>query len=210
MSGRQTQPGKIPFYRYTPNGAQHVYLLTPESLFSKQVFAKTETMEPLKAYTCQNSDFIDRVDVICPKCHKKALVIGVSANASREEQEEQVRFACHSCGYSLKLANTPKTLFYRTSRGKSVYGRVLHLNAPIDPFFGFNVWYQIDCAHGLLWAYNAAHLSVIESYIKDKLRTRSNIFHMNRSIASRLPRWIGIAKNRDYLLKLIERAKNKV
>lgn len=166
-------------------------------------------MEPVNAYSVQNSDFTERVDVVCPKCQKKAVVIGVTANASRDEIEEKVRFSCYACGYAIRLANTPKVLFYQNSRGKGVYGRILHMNAPIDPFFGFSIWYQIETVHGLLWAYNAQHLEVIEQHIKDHLRQRSGLLYMNRSIGSRLPKWVSSSKNRDYLLKLIQRAKTR-
>lgn len=166
-------------------------------------------MESVNAYSVQNSDFIERIDVLCPKCQKKALVIGAMANASRDEIEERVRFSCSSCGYAIRLANTPKVLFYQNSRGKAVYGRVLRMNAPIDPFFGFSVWYQMDTVHGLIWAYNEQHLEVIERHIKDQHRRRSGILYMNRSIGSRLPKGVSSSKNRDYLLKLIQRAKKR-
>ncbi|WP_164122242.1 hypothetical protein [Sphingobacterium sp. xlx-130] len=160
-------------------------------------------MKTLNPYIVRNEDFTDRIDVVCPRCEKKALVIGAGLYVPMAEHEEKVRFSCVSCGYAIKYENTPKTPVYVNSRGLTKYSRLLYPNAPIDPFFGFALWYCIEVNEGTLWAYNLEHLSVIEAYLKDSLRERNGLPYQNNSIASRLPKWVSAAKNREYLLRLI-------
>lgn len=179
-------------------------MLGPQIIESIKIAVKT-----LNPYTVTNSDFTDYIDVVCPRCEKKALVMGASLYVSVTEHEEKVRFSCVSCGYAIKYGNTPKLIVYVNSRGKPKYSRMVYRNAPIDPFFGFSVWYKVETTHGLLWAYNLKHLSVIEAYIADPLRERNGIENRNNSLASRLPKWASSAKHRKYLLRLIARAKLK-
>lgn len=158
-------------------------------------------------YSVSNSDFTNRIDVVCPRCEKKAIVIGASLNTTMAEHEEKVRFSCGGCGYAVKYANTPKLIVYINSRGIPKYSRIIFRNEPIDPFFGFTVWYRLETVYGLLWAYNLDHLLVIEAYISDPLRQRNGLEYRNNSLASRLPKWVSSAKNRTYLLKIIGRMK---
>ncbi|MGA9211118.1 hypothetical protein [Kaistella sp.] len=158
-------------------------------------------------YTVQNNDFISTISVACPKCNLQALVLGGDPHKAISEYEDEVRFSCTSCGYALKYANTPKFTIYTNSRGKDVTSRVLIKNSPFDPYFGFNVWYQIETTYGLLWAYNLDHLAVIENYIADSQRSRNGLENKNNSIGSRLPQWVKDSKNRAYLLKIIQRLK---
>ena len=161
----------------------------------------------MNPYALRNEDFIDTIDVICPKCKTKALVSGGKPYTYIKEYEGQVRFSCVACGYNIKYINTPEFTLYTNSRGIKKKGRILFMNAPCDPFFGFDVWYRVETKYGLLWAYNLNHLSVIENYIADQQRSRNGIAKQNNSIASRLPQWAKDAKNREYLVKMIERFK---
>lgn len=163
----------------------------------------------MNPYSLRNEDFIDTIDVVCPKCKTKALVLGGQPYGMIKEYEAQVRFSCLSCGYAIKYINTPESTFYTNSNGIKRSGRILFMNAPCDPFFGFDVWYRIETTYGLIWAYNISHLSVIEDYIADPQRSRNGIPNQNNSIASRLPQWAKDAKNREYLIKMIKRFKSR-
>ncbi len=161
------------------------------------------------AYALTNEDFVATIDVVCPKCSVKAVVLGGQPFASIDEQESKVHFSCVSCGYTLKLTDTPKLYLYTNSKGEDISARGLRPNSPIDPYFSLELWFSVETKFGLLWAYNLAHLNVIESYIADKLRSRNGLPVKNNSIGSRLPQWVKMAKNRDYLLKIIAKAKTK-
>jgi len=159
------------------------------------------------AYTLHNGDFTEKIDVVCPKCERKATVVGASVYASVTEYENHVRFSCVACGYAIKYGNTPKFTAFINRKGKPVRGRMLLLNTTCDPFFGFRLWYILETPYGILWAYNLVHLTVIEAYIADTKRERNGLPPKNNSLASRLPQWAKTAKRRELLLKLIQRFK---
>lgn len=166
-------------------------------------------MTSCNAYTVSNDDFTNRIDVVCPRCESKALVIGADIYEAMSVHEKLVRFSCTACGYTIKYGNTPKITIYVNSRGIPKYSRILFRNTNVDPFFGFPLWYSMEANEGLIWAYNLEHLSVIEAYIADILRERNGLPVKNNSIASRLPKWISAAKNRTYVLVLIERMRKR-
>ena len=77
-----------------------------------------------------------------------------------------------------------------------------------DWYFQRPLWLQISCCGKILWAYNKQHLDLLESYVSAKLRKRKP--NVNKSVASRLPNWIKLAKNRDEILKAIGKLKEKL
>lgn len=165
-------------------------------------------MDTINPYTVSNNDFAHHVDVVCPRCRKKAYVIGGNLHLPPANYEARVRFVCLACGYVVKYTDTPAVSLVQINDSTfTQQGRLLHLNAPIDPFFGFPLWYRVEATDGLLWAYNLEHLSVIENYIADPLRKRASQVMQNNSLGSRLPAWVASAKNRDYLLRLVNRAR---
>ncbi len=67
-------------------------------------------------------------------------------------------------------------------------------------FVGGNVpekYWQVQSRHGVLWAWNRAHLVEIRDHIRLERRPQGLI---------KLPGWVVAAKNRDELVKLINRA----
>lgn len=74
----------------------------------------------------------------------------------------------------------------------------------IDPHFGQPLLLVDEGRHGCLWAYNRNHLEELRRYVAATLRERSPAAG-NGSMASRLPAWLKSAKNRESILKRIER-----
>ncbi len=87
------------------------------------------------------------------------------------------------------------------------------LGAPVDPFFRLPLWLQTPCKGETLWAYNERQLDIIERYVTARLRQRpassASSDPAPTSMAERLPRWIKAAKNRDDVLRAIERLRAK-
>jgi hypothetical protein len=83
------------------------------------------------------------------------------------------------------------------------------VNTDCDPYFGFDLWYCKETAHGLLWAYNLDHLTAIENYISDKRHGHNNIPEQDNDLIGRLPQWIKNVKNTEYLLRIIQKSKQK-
>lgn len=77
---------------------------------------------------------------------------------------------------------------------------------------GLPLWLRAETRHGVLYAYNAAHLAHIEDYMAGTLREErpDDTGLRNRSVVSRLPRWAKLARNRDDILKAISRARARL
>jgi DNA-directed RNA polymerase subunit RPC12/RpoP len=114
-----------------------------------------------------------------------------------KEKVEEVSIPCPHCGITrtFKPRNDEVRLAYRDS-GK-----------PSDPIFNLPLWLQQDIRGNLFWAYNRLHLQEMKKYIKSKLRERQTTTHT--TMVERLPNFIKDAKNREALLKHIERLEKK-
>jgi hypothetical protein len=119
--------------------------------------------------------------VRCPRCETAATV--------ERLERAKARFTCTSCGLSKRCEEQNWSRSYSRE--------------PRDPFFGFALWLQTSCCGELLWAYNRAHLEFLRQYVTASLREREP--NHNSSAASRLPRWLKAAANRDEIVRCIER-----
>ncbi|MDO4897406.1 MAG: hypothetical protein Q3971_08595 [Moraxella sp.] len=95
---------------------------------------------------------------------------------------------CQSC----HRKNVVTLLFYKKSKH--------HL----DDEFGMPLLLALPFKGHVFWAYNDKHLAELKTFIGADLRERTHMAG-NGSMISRLPLWIKSAKNRDELLKLIEK-----
>lgn len=73
----------------------------------------------------------------------------------------------------------------------------------IDPYFGSPLWLQRECSGKTFWAYNELHLQVLKSYVEASLR--DDRMRGKWSMTARLPQWITSAKNRQAVLRCINR-----
>jgi hypothetical protein len=76
-------------------------------------------------------------------------------------------------------------------------------NKPLDPFFKYPLWLQTECGGKILWAFNENHLNYLKSYLEANLREDDR--RLSWSMISRLPKWMISAKNRQGVLKGIEK-----
>lgn len=151
-------------------------------------------------------DFANEFLVCCPKCNEKAYV------SLTYEDYLSAQIICNKCGYAKKWQNTePKLKTW--SQNSSLYQKgVISIGAPVDWCFHLPLWLKTSCCGHELWAYNDKHLDWLEGYVAAKHRQRRNdqeIGWRNRSLASRLPKWIKASKNRDAILKAISKLRNK-
>lgn len=105
---------------------------------------------------------------------------------------ESVAIKCQSChrekDYSLK--------WYRYKEEK-----------PTDPYFGLELCLQTDIKGKIIWFYNIDHLKYLKDYIASKLREDDG--RHKYSLITNLPQWIKLAKNRNLILKKIDRLENE-
>ncbi|EQM80703.1 hypothetical protein L681_11200 [Stenotrophomonas maltophilia MF89] len=78
---------------------------------------------------------------------------------------------------------------------------------PADPHFGLPLRLVEPTRAGLLWAYNAEHLQALHEYAGATLR-ESRGHH--RSMFSRLPQWMKLARNRVLLQRAVERLQRRL
>jgi hypothetical protein len=134
--------------------------------------------------------------VVCPKCSSKAKVLPSVPWSSKRLFSTKRRLICTHCG------------FYKEQKPN----RVIQMYGDRDWVFGLPLFYTICVKDGTLYAYNDEHLDYLKQFISAKLRTRdySNSYsYSNRSQISRLPKWVKLAKNRNNLLKAIEKFEKK-
>jgi hypothetical protein len=134
-------------------------------------------------------DFDDEVAVACPACAKKAI-------ATRNTTEATARLLCTACGYN----KTASILLPGTKGGKMIMAA--------HGYFGAQLWYQAPFKNEVFFALNEAHLDYMEQYIGSGIR--ENKGRTGYTLVEKLPKYIQVATNRQPLLKLIQKLRNKV
>ena len=142
--------------------------------------------------------FLDKILVICPRCELCAEI--TPANSQNSSIFAPRQLVCVHCGIS-----------------KEWSGNAIRIgnysDPPVDSYFDLPLFLAEPCCGHTLWAYNLRQLNVIEDYVSAALRQHEKSEKYgwnNRSIVSRLPRWIISAKNRDMVLKAIAKLKTKI
>lgn len=128
--------------------------------------------------------------VVCPRCERRAVVREMAEQPAGAR--ERNRLICPHCGY---MATSGLPTSFRGRRE------------------GLRLWLETPCCGHTLMARNAAHLEYLERYVRAELRERvpdPRWGWANQSIVSRLPRWISSARNRDEVLRCIERLKERL
>lgn len=138
--------------------------------------------------------FIGDVLVRCPRCGGGAHVVSRPARPAK--------LTCGHCGLvrDQRLPQSVRGLYRLYADGR-------------DPFFGLPLWLTTETRHGILFAYNEEHLSVLASVVRATLRERHTlppVMLRNRTMQSRLPRWIKLAGNRAEVMRGLARLRQKL
>lgn len=141
------------------------------------------------------SDFGGECLVVCPRCAQRAH--------RGHGGDPPVRLSCVHCGHSAGWTPSRPGVV-TTARPERFTGYVAY-GGPVDPYFHLPLWLQAPCRGHTLWAFNAAHLRWLQEYVGAELRERAPGEHgwSGQGLASRLPRWMQSAKNRDAVLRCI-------
>jgi hypothetical protein len=144
--------------------------------------------------------FADEFLVVCPRCAERALVRRLAAG--------RARFTCGHCGRARPWRDRmPGATTFCRDPDRYEPG-MLTFGAPVDPCFHLPLWLQVDCCGERLWAFNRAHVDWLCAYVQAGLRQRSadpRLGWANAGLASRLPRWLKAAANRDAVLQGLRR-----
>jgi DNA-directed RNA polymerase subunit RPC12/RpoP len=110
---------------------------------------------------------------------------------------DEVKIPCPHCG---------TTRIYKPRNEEYRIGYITNGKA-VDPIFSLPLWFQADIRGDLFWAYNREHLNEIKAYVSSKLRERQSSTHT--TMVERLPGFIKDSKNREIIVKVIERLERK-
>jgi DNA-directed RNA polymerase subunit RPC12/RpoP len=153
--------------------------------------------------TCKNCMHAEKaVDLVryksivkrhCDNCGKEFE----SIIPNQKEIVEKITIPCPHCG--ITRTYKPKHEEYKVGYQKN--------EGANDPIFSLPLWLQAEVRGNSFWAYNRQHLNEIKSYVTSKLRERQTTTHT--TMVERLPNFIKDAKNRQAIIKAIEKLERK-
>ena len=190
--------------------SNHRYTGTPTTKYSYADEYLVECPKCSRSATVTNKQ--NGPDLACSNCNHyekandlKRFNISVSRNCDNcgkhfektipfsKEPVTQITIPCPHCGIArtFKPKNEETHLVYH-SKG-----------AVQDPIFNLPLWLQTSVRGNLFYANNRRHLEHIRDYVDSKLRERQTLEYT--TMVERLPNFIKSAKNREHVLKGIEK-----
>lgn len=194
------------------------------------------TPHNIKRYKQQYSDNYVYCLVVCPNCRKDAIVRNESnyKEATLECRhcnmrktgydmvmyKAIVKLHCSICAHPIRMERGVKVKLPNISVECGGCGTQFNIKPKYEKFFsnysrktqglkqddvfGCTLYFQDDCKGNLFWAKNREHLLEIEAYVSSELRTLPYRMRM----VERLPAFIKDAKNREAVLKILQKWKN--
>jgi DNA-directed RNA polymerase subunit RPC12/RpoP len=162
-----------------------------------------DSMFRFRDYTTYLAEFENEIWVRCPRCDRPV-------RSRRLDDRLTWRIACPHCSYThtaSRLAQHQKPMPWWTGNWWTEYRN--HRGA-VDPLFGLPLWLQVPCCGEVLWAYNEAHLEFLETYVRATIRERQGGKGNHHGMATRLPRWMKLAKHRAPILKQIQHLRDRL
>lgn len=132
------------------------------------------------------SNFHKEVWVVCPSCAKKAM-------AKVNFETKKARLFCLHCGCNKETM---------TAIDKNAT-----LETAANYYFKAELWLKLPFKNDVFWAYNDKHLDYLERYISATIREHKD--RTGFTLLEKLPKFYHEAKNREGLLKIIAKLKNK-
>jgi DNA-directed RNA polymerase subunit RPC12/RpoP len=114
-----------------------------------------------------------------------------------KEKVNDLAISCSNCG---------STEVYRARNDEYIISYNI-AGLGLDPIFHLPLWLQENIRGNLLWAYNRSHLHDIKEYVEAKLHERQTTRYT--TMVEKLPTFIKEAKNREAILKAIEKMERK-
>jgi len=144
-------------------------------------------------------DFGSEFLVACPRCAAQAWVRDRGAEAEPSTRARPARFGIGQIGANVALtcANCGLSRFWAAAAPgeltavdpKRYPPGVVAVGAPVDWYFHLPLWLQTPCCGETLWAYNAAHLTFLEDFVRATLRehARGPYGWRNQALGLRYP-----------------------
>lgn len=150
--------------------------------------------------------YLDEILVRCPRCGGCATVTALRGPKTSTSESVGLwsaagfRLLCSACGHAAK-------------RGRSSSWNLSRPQPPTDPAFGLALWLQTPCRGRTLWAFNARHLCDLAAFVAATHRVSGRDAEggmSSRTMIASLPRWLILAKNRDDVLRGVERLRERL
>lgn len=125
-----------------------------------------------------------------PCGHCGSSIVFISETVSKTAST--LRLTCEVC--KKEKAYKPQWFRYKKETNK-------------DPYFGLDIYLQIGVKNHTLWLYNLKHLQYLKDYIAASLRKDDG--RHKYSMITNLSQWIKSAKNRDLILKKMNKLEQK-
>ncbi len=145
-------------------------------------------------------DFVDEFLVVCPACSGRAAV-------RAETESKPPRLTCPGCGRSQDWKATAYGVLFSRPASGWPEGQFA-IGDAADAYFHLPLWLQAPCVGHTLWAFNERHLAFLRDFVGATDRSvpqRLASEPLNTLLASRLPRWIQVGKNRRVILKALSK-----
>ena len=174
-------------------------------------------------------DFINELHLVCPECNHKLIAknnpesykstiactnCGFRTVSENKVIELSIKTFCNNCGEKIKfsqIVNERKDYINIRCNACNASHKFEPKISEYNSFYviieKYGLWYTENFRGNHFWAYNDDHLKYIENYIKAGLRQRHN--RLGVTLVERLPKFVKSAKNRNDLIKLIEKMRKK-
>lgn len=131
------------------------------------------------------------------KCHQCLEFLNIDIVEGYKTIPTYINVACNTC-HTINQVKENWEPFIEKYQASGI----------IDPAFGLQLWFQGSVKGNIIWAYNLRHLTEIKNYVQATLRERTTD-RFKMTMVEKLPDFIKLAKNRDEVLKIIERMEKK-
>jgi len=126
----------------------------------------------------------------CGNCGFKWVFLNICKNKMPEPIPAAIKVFCQNCNHENDVEVDWRPEFFNKD--------------PVDPYFGYQLWFLADFKDEIVWLYNIEHLQYLKEYISANLRERDEYGGM-RSLVARLPKWMKLAKNKKSILKILNK-----
>jgi hypothetical protein len=127
----------------------------------------------------------------CDNCGRPHPIVARRAVRNGRKLIGSIR--CRGCGYVGKYPLRPMPWVAREG---------------VDPWFGLPLFLSERVGSETLWAFNAAHLALLEDYLGAAIRKRA-AGPGKMTMLARLPRWMKLKAGRDRALRAIARLRRR-
>lgn len=145
-----------------------------------------------------------------------------SQTGRKESYQVELNCNCSNCGKELKKSipnvNEPKeTITVKCSncgdtqdyKPRNIKLEWIYNNngQPTEPYYRLPLWLTETVKGQSLWAYNYKHLAYLKEYVAADLREKNGRLYW--TMVEKLPEWMKSAKNREVVIKGIEKLEKK-